>query len=129
MSLTGTQNCRRLSLVTFHDIEFDVGNVNSTLSVFDLASTKLYEYSLHFPRDDFEWVAEVAPNFLLTKHGHLLSVLNVSDNKTMTTVGFCGYSYTNWSAVYVPSKGLLLAGVLDVFKYFKIHNLEKCLQT
>ena len=133
LSLTGTQNCRRLTLVRLDAVEIDVGSVNSTVSVFDFSSRKLYEYSLHLPDDDFDWVIDVAPNILLVKHNHrshLLSVLNVSDNKTMTSLGFCGYSYQNWNAVfYLPSKGLVLAVVEDVIKYFKIHNLEKCLQT
>ena len=130
LSLTGTQNCRRLTWVRFDEVETDVGSVNSTLSVFDFPSRKLYEYSVHLPSDKFEWKVDVAPNILLVKwkDSHLLSVLNVSDSKTMTALGFCGYDHTNWSAVfYLPSKRLLLAVFPDVIKYFKIHNLEKYL--
>ena len=128
LSLTGTQNCRRLTLVRYYGVE----SVGYTLSVFDFTSRKLYEYSVQLPSLFPEWKIHVAPNILLVKNrlSHLLSVLNVSDNKTMTSIGFCGYSYVKWNAVfYLPSKGLLLAVFQDVFKYFKIHNLERCLQT
>ena len=129
LSLNGTQNCRRLTLVRFDEVENF--SVNFTLPVFDFSSRKLYEYSLYLPHVDFEWVIDVAPNILLLKprQSHLLSVLNVSDNKTMTSIGFCGYSRIWDDVFYMPSKGLLLAVVHDVIKYFKIHNLDKCLQT
>ena len=130
LSLNGTQNCRRLTLVRYDEVENF--SVNFTLPVFDFSSRKLNEYSLYLPEVNFDWVTDVAPNILLLKpeHSHLLSVLNVSDNKTMTSIGFCGYSYRGWDDVfYLPSKGLLLAVVRDVIKYFKIHNLDKCLQT
>ena len=128
LSLNGTQNCRRLTLVTYDEIENCSGN--TTLPVFDFSSRKLYEYSLYLPEVDFDWVTDVAPNILLLKpvQSHLLSVLNVSDNKTMTSIGFCGYRRCN-AVFYLSSKGLLLAVVRDVIKYFKIHNLDKCLQT
>ena len=129
LSLNGTQNCRRLTLVRYDEVE--IFSVNFTVPVFDFSSRKLYEYSLYLPEVNFEWVIDVAPNILLLKplHSHLLSVLNVSDNKTMTSIGFCGYSYRIPNDVfYLPSKGLLLAVVRDVIKYFKIHNLDKCLQ-
>ena len=127
LSLNGTQNCRRLTLV-----RWDAVNFTYDLPVFDFSSRKLYEYSLYLPDVYFEWVIDVAPNILLLKplQSHLLIVLNVSDNKTMTSIGLCGYSYGTYNHVsYLPSKGLLLAVVHDVIKYFKIHNLDKCLQT
>ena len=129
LSLNGTQNCRRLTLVRYDEVENC--SVNFTVPVFDFSSKKLNEYSLYLPEVNFEWVIDVAPNILLLKpeESHLLSVLNVSDNKTMTSIGFCGYSRIWDDVFYLPSKGLLLAVVRDVIKYFKIHNLDKCLQT
>ena len=125
LSLTGTQNCRKSIWM-----DFERGSDKFTLFSIDFSSKEVCECSLPHDMLYYLRVLHVAPNFLLITASNCLSVLNVSDNKIIATLPFCGHDpETLFETFYLSSNDLLLVVFANDIKYFKIHNLENCLKS
>ena len=122
LSLTGTQNCRRLTCVG-HDLKG-----LRALFFFEFTSRVLYQYSLNLSSPALRLesqVLDVTPNFLLIATASFFNVFNVPDNKIIATSCFCGDDGRGLSNIfYLSSKGLLIVVLEGVIKCFKIHNIE-----
>ena len=121
LSLTGTQNCRRLMCVGY-----DIRAKSFPLFFFEFTSTVLYQYSVNLTpaiQPQFQ-VLDVTPNFLLIATEMFFNVFNVPDNKIIATSCFCGDDDRGLSDIfYLSSKGLLIVVLEGVIKCFKIHNI------
>ena len=122
MSLTGTQNCRKLTCVGDDERE------PYALFYFDFTSRELDNVSLNLPSvlvvDPLQ-VVDVAPNFLLIRAGACLYVVDLSDRIIIATLSFFSYDGKfNPDIFYLSSKGLLIVVWKEAIKCFRIHNIE-----